>query len=54
MIKADSLPENLIALIKDEALRLGFDDLGISKAQQLPEDARLMEDWLQKGFFRVK
>ncbi|MBG0781831.1 MAG: tRNA epoxyqueuosine(34) reductase QueG [Bacteroidales bacterium] len=50
MIKADNLPENLIALIKDEAIRLGFDDLGISKAQQLPEDACLMEDWLQKGF----
>ncbi len=50
MINADNLQENLIALIKDEALRLGFDDLGVSKAQQLPEDARLMEDWLQKGF----
>lgn len=36
-------------LIKSEALRLGFDYCGISKAEKLDEDARRLEAWLNKG-----
>jgi epoxyqueuosine reductase len=37
-------------LIKQHALELGFDEVGISNAQQLDEEADLMEKWLEKGF----
>lgn len=37
-------------LIKQEALRLGFDACGIAKAVQLDEDARKLETWLKNGF----
>ncbi len=50
MAESTTLPENFIELLKTEALQLGFDEVGISKAQQLPDDARLMEDWLRLGF----
>ena len=32
--------------IKQEAYRLGFDFVGISKARQLEEDAQKLEEWL--------
>ncbi len=35
--------------IKEFALSLGFDHCGIAKAQQLDEDARRLELWLNKG-----
>ncbi len=35
--------------IKKLASRLGFDHCGIAKAQKLDEDARRMENWLNKG-----
>ena len=35
--------------IKEYAARLGFDHCGIAKAQQLDEDARRLERWLNKG-----
>src|SRR5204863_5203086 len=34
--------------IKREALRLGFDSCGISKAEMLNEEARLLEAWLNQ------
>ena len=34
------------ASIKDEALRLGFDFCGVSKADFLEEEAPLLEKWL--------
>ncbi|MBA2407518.1 MAG: DUF1730 domain-containing protein, partial [Chitinophagales bacterium] len=37
------------SIIKTEALRLGFDYCGISKAERLDEDARQLEKWLNKG-----
>lgn len=37
-------------LIKEEALRLGFDVCGIAAAVELTEDARRLEQWLNKGF----
>lgn len=37
------------ASIKKEAQRLGFDYCGISKAEQLDEDARRLESWLNNG-----
>ena len=37
-------------LIKDTALRLGFNYCGIAKAQYLDDDARRLENWLQQGF----
>jgi len=36
--------------IKKEALRLGFDDCGVSAATALEEEARRLEIWLQRGF----
>ncbi|MCK5825286.1 MAG: tRNA epoxyqueuosine(34) reductase QueG [Ichthyobacteriaceae bacterium] len=37
-------------LIKDEALRLGFSMIGISKAEFLEKDAPDLEKWLKNGF----
>jgi len=37
-------------LIKQEAVRLGFDACGIATATQLDDDARRLEQWLSKGF----
>ncbi len=36
-------------LIKAEAQRLGFDSCGIAKAVPLDDDARRLENWLNKG-----
>jgi epoxyqueuosine reductase len=33
--------------IKDEALRLGFDDCGISRSEPLEEDFKIFQDWLR-------
>lgn len=38
------------ALVKQMAADLGFDFCGISKAEQLPEDAKYLEKWLDKGY----
>lgn len=38
--------KNYVSSIKDEALRLGFDFCGISKAGFLEEEAPLLEKWL--------
>jgi len=37
-------------IIKQVASQLGFDYCGIARAQQLDEDARRLESWLNKGF----
>lgn len=37
-------------LIKEEAYRLGFEFVGISKAEKLEEEAKRLEQWLNKGF----
>lgn len=39
----------LTTLIKREAQRLGFDSCGISKAQKLDDEARLLEAWLNQN-----
>jgi len=36
-------------IIKTEALRLGFNSCGIATATQLDDDARRLEQWLNKG-----
>lgn len=36
-------------LVKEEAQRLGFDYCGIAQAVRLDEDARRLEQWLNKG-----
>lgn len=36
-------------IIKEAAVRLGFDFCGIAKAQPLDDDARRLEQWLNKG-----
>ncbi len=38
------------ALIRDYAARLGFDFCGIAAARALDEDARKLEQWLNKGY----
>lgn len=43
-------PEKLAAIIKAEALRLGFMACNIAKAERLDDDARRLEAWLNKGF----
>lgn len=43
-------PEQHTVLIKQEALRLGFDACGIAAAVQLDDDARRLESWLKNGF----
>jgi len=44
-----SLPEQHTSFIKQQAGALGFDFCGIAKAQVLDEDARRLENWLNKG-----
>ena len=39
----------ITAFIKSEALKLGFMSVGISKATFLEEEAKRLEDWLNKG-----
>ncbi|MEP6926658.1 MAG: tRNA epoxyqueuosine(34) reductase QueG [Ginsengibacter sp.] len=41
---------NYSQIIKQIAAQLGFDYCGIARAQQLDEDARRLESWLNKGF----
>ncbi len=41
--------QQLTALIKREARRLGFDACGISKAEKLDDEARLLEAWLNQN-----
>ncbi len=42
--------ENRTEMIKAEALRLGFDACAFAVAGPLDEDARRLEQWLNKGF----
>ncbi len=42
-------PGKVTNIIKDAAADLGFDYCGIAKAQVLNEDARRLEQWLNKG-----
>lgn len=44
------LPGQNAALIRQEALRLGFMACGFAKAEPLDEEARRLEAWLNKGF----
>ncbi|RUA08712.1 MAG: tRNA epoxyqueuosine(34) reductase QueG [Flavobacteriia bacterium] len=44
------LQQNNTRLIKEEALRLGFSSVGISKAEFLEKEAPGFEKWLQNGF----
>ena len=37
-------------LIKEEALRLGFDAVGFSKAEELKEDKERLQKWLDNGY----
>lgn len=42
-------PEQLSLIIKKTARELGFDFCGISKAEFMEEEARQLEDWLNRG-----
>ena len=42
--------EKYTTFIKSTAASLGFDYCGIAKAEQLNDDARRLESWLNKGF----
>lgn len=37
-------------LLKEEAIRLGFSFVGISKAERMDEEARRLETWLNRGY----
>lgn len=43
-------PEQYSRIIKETASRLGFDYCGIARATFLENDARRLEQWLNKGF----
>ena len=36
-------------LIKDEAYRMGFEYIGVSKAEKMEEEAKRLEAWLNQG-----
>ncbi len=38
------------ALLKDEAYRLGFEFVGIARAEHMDEEARRLEIWLNQGY----
>lgn len=40
---------NITKLLKAKALKYGFDEVGISKAEALDEDAKFLKDWLNQG-----
>ena len=40
---------NLTTQIKREAIRLGFDSCGVSKAEKLDDEARILEAWLNQN-----
>jgi epoxyqueuosine reductase len=42
--------EKYTSFVKSTAQSLGFDYCGIARAQQLDEDARRLESWLNRGF----
>ena len=44
------LKERYTKLIREEAQRLGFEYTGISKAEQLDKEARLLEKWLNNNY----
>lgn len=44
------IAEKHTQLIKQEAVRLGFQSCGIALAGRLDEDARRLENWLNKGY----
>ncbi|MGQ1890370.1 tRNA epoxyqueuosine(34) reductase QueG [Thermophagus sp. OGC60D27] len=37
-------------LIRQEALRLGFDEVGFASATELKEDAAFLKEWLNRGY----
>ena len=43
-------PEVNTLWIKSLARQYGFDYCGIAKAQELTQDAKRLDAWLQKGF----
>ena len=41
---------SLVKQLREEAARLGFDQVGIARAERLDEEARKLEQWLSKGY----
>ncbi len=41
--------ENYTKLVRDEAIRLGFDFVGFARAERLDSEAARLEDWLNRG-----
>jgi epoxyqueuosine reductase len=37
-------------LIREEALRLGFDDVGFTSAEEIEEESRHFKQWLERGY----
>ena len=46
----DKQLENRTRILKETALRFGFDGVGISKAEFMEGEAERLEEWLNKGF----
>ncbi len=44
------LADHNARLIREEALKLGFSSIGFAKAVPLDDDARRLEQWLNKGY----
>jgi epoxyqueuosine reductase len=40
----------LVTQLREEAARLGFDQVGIARAERLDEEAKKLEQWLSKGY----
>lgn len=40
----------LVRQLREEATRLGFDQVGIARAERLDEEAKRLEQWLSKGY----
>lgn len=49
-MQRDESIKELSKAIKKKALDLGFTGCGFSKAEALPEDARILKTWLEKGY----
>jgi epoxyqueuosine reductase len=45
----DLVKTNIANIIRQEALRLGFDDIGFSPAMALDDDRERLQKWLDQG-----
>lgn len=49
MSASETIRQRRSKILREEALRLGFDFVGIAKAEYMDQEARRLESWLERG-----